>query len=151
MKKSYFAWISAVGLALGLLMVMSGWTGQYAAAPAAQEKPQAAPYTATSFGPWNAEVAKVHVPEVSFKKVGAETEVTVKVDSHPMDPQKPHYIMWIRLEDENGKKLAEHEFKPTDPAPVATFKLAAVPAKIKALEHCNIHGTWLNEAAVEMK
>jgi len=67
-----------------------------------------------------------------------------------MDAQKPHFIQWIRVEDGNGKLLAKKIFKPTDPAPAATFHLASIPEKLKVLDHCNVHGTWLNEVDVKL-
>jgi desulfoferrodoxin-like iron-binding protein len=150
MKRRYPVWILGAGAAIGLLAVLS-LAGQNPMTPAAQEPAQAKPYTATFFGPWNEAMAKVHIPEVTFKPLTEGIEVIVTVDKHPMDPQKPHYIMWIRLEDVNGKELARHEFKPTDPAPVATFKLKSYPDKINVFERCNIHGIWMTEVAVESK
>jgi|WetSurMetagenome_2_1015567.scaffolds.fasta_scaffold229588_2 desulfoferrodoxin-like iron-binding protein len=141
MKKLILAGIFVAGAAIGLALAVSG--------PAAQ---QAEPYTMTSFGPWNAAVAKTHVPMVKFEKTNMGFKVTVQVDNHPMDPQKPHWIEWIRIDDAKGNRLAEKAFKPTDPSPaVAEFELPAIYDSLKVLEHCNIHGTWLNEAAVGLK
>jgi desulfoferrodoxin-like iron-binding protein len=143
MKKSLFLMALVVFVAGGLMLGLS-------AAPAAQEAGQAEPYTATSFGPWNAAVAKVHVPEVTLEKMGGALMVTVKVDNHPMDANKPHYIMWIRVEDANGKVLAKHDFKASDPAPTAVFHLNSFPEKLKVLERCNVHGIWMNEVTVKL-
>jgi desulfoferrodoxin-like iron-binding protein len=150
MRRSYRYGIAAAVMAIALMAVLSA-AGQDPMAPKSQEPAQAQPYTATFFGPWNEGVAKVHIPEVAFKKTATGIDVTVTVDKHPMDPQKPHYIMWIRIEDMNGQKLAEHDFKPTDPAPVATFEFKSLPDRIKVFERCNIHGIWIHEAAVEIK
>jgi len=159
MKKPLFFSMSFVLLAAGLMLVLSAWAGagpgqaaaQPAAAPGGREARQPAPYTMTSFGPWNAAVAKTHVPQVSFEKAGRGIKVTVQIDNHPMDPQKPHWIMWIRLEDMKGKILGEKTFKATDPRPaVAVFEIPAAVAKVKALERCNIHGVWLNEVDVKL-
>jgi desulfoferrodoxin-like iron-binding protein len=150
MRRSYPVWILAAAAAIGLLA--AGFlAAQDPMAAKSQEPAQKEPYTATFFGPWNEAMAKVHIPEVAFKKTEDGIDVTVTVDKHPMDPAKPHYIMWIRIEDMNGKVLAQHDFKPTDPAPVATFKFKTLPDKIKVFERCNIHGIWLHEAAVEIK
>jgi desulfoferrodoxin-like iron-binding protein len=110
---------------------------------------QEKPYTADFFGPWNADMAKVHLPEITYEKTGSGLSVTVKIDSHPMDAETPHYIMWIRLEDGNGNVLGQKEFAATDPAPVATFELATAPAKLAAFERCNIHGIWMSEVEVK--
>ena len=153
MKKFYFVGIFVVVVAFGLgAALQAAGAAQYATTPRAKKALQAKPFTMTYFGPWNEEVAKKHVPTVTFERTGAGLKVTVRVDNHPMDPQKPHWIEWIRLEDADGRKLGEKRFKATDPGPAtAVFELPAVPGKVKALERCNIHGTWLNEAAVELK
>jgi desulfoferrodoxin-like iron-binding protein len=125
---------------------------QYAATPPAQEMTQAQPYTAKFFGPWNEGVAKVHIPMVKFEKTDMGLKVTVQIDNHPMDPKKPHWIQWIRVEDAMGNKLGEKTFQATDPSPaIAVFEFPQSYDMLKVSEHCNIHGTWLNEAKVEMK
>jgi desulfoferrodoxin (superoxide reductase-like protein) len=58
--------------------------------------------------------------------------------------------MWFCIEDMNGKVLAKHDFKPADPAPVATFQGQSLPGKIEVLERCNIHGIWMHEAGFEL-
>jgi desulfoferrodoxin (superoxide reductase-like protein) len=117
-------------------------------APAAS---QDKPYTQESPGPWDAAVAAKHSPEITYAKAGKGLTVTVKVDHHPMDAQKPHYIVWIKLEDAQGKELGKKDFVATDPAPTTTFELAAVPATLKALEQCNVHGTWASSVAVAVR
>jgi desulfoferrodoxin-like iron-binding protein len=113
----------------------------------AQEKP----YTKVAPGPWPAAVANTHSPMITYEKSGAGIKVTVKIDNHPMDPKKPHYIQWIRLEDGMGNKLGEKQFKATDPAPIATFTLTSVPGTLKAFEQCNIHGIWMSQVKVSIK
>jgi len=144
--------ISIVCVAAGAVVLASGWA-QVASAPMKdQDYTQPEPYTAKNFGPWNEAVAATHVPQVTFKKEGTGVRVTVQIDNHPMDPQKPHWIMWIRIEDTKGRKLGEETFKATDPRPaVAVFDLPETPKRIKAFERCNIHGIWLNDLAVELK
>ena len=152
MKKPYLVLIAVVCVAAGLMMIAPGWAQTPSTAPKDQESTQPEPYTAKNFGPWNEAVAATHVPQVTFEKAGMGLKVTVQIDNHPMDPQKPHWIMWIRLEDTKGNKLGEKTFKATDPRPaIAVFELPAMVDKVKAFERCNIHGIWLNEAAVELK
>ena len=110
---------------------------------------QARPYTKDFFGPWNADVAKVHLATITYEKAGDGLKVTVKVDDHPMNPDIPHYIMWIRIEDGKGNVLGRKDFVATDPAPIATFDLASAPEKIQAFERCNIHGIWMSETDVK--
>ncbi len=140
-----------LSFAIPVVLVTAGLVTLSTVTRGSQEAGQPKPFTATFFGPWNEAVAKIHIPQVSFEKMGTALMVTVKVDNHPMDPNKPHYIMWIRVEDVNGKVLAKHEFKPTDSAPTATFHLTKFPEKLKVLERCNIHGIWLNEVDVKVK
>ena len=152
MKKPFLVMIAVACVAAGLMLIASGWAQTPSTAMKDQDYTQPEPYTAKNFGPWNEAVAATHVPQVTFEKMGMGLKVTVQIDNHPMDPQKPHWIMWIRLEDMKGKKLGEKTFKATDPRPaVAVFELPAMVDKVKAFERCNIHGIWLNEAAVELK
>ena len=152
MKKPYLVLIAVICVAAGLMMIAPGWAGMQTTAMKDQDYTQPKPYTAKDFGPWNEAVAATHVPQVTFEKMGMGVKVTVQIDNHPMDPQKPHWIMWIRLEDMKGHKLGEKTFKATDPRPaVAVFELETTPEKVRAFERCNIHGIWLNEAVVELK
>lgn len=157
MKKSLLVLIPIVFVAAALTLSALGTGTPSAQAGYGQSKPQGQgeykqdkPYTRENPGPWAGAQDK-HVPEITYEKMGMGLKVTVKVDNHPMDPAKPHYIMWIRLEDGMGKVLGRHQFKATDPAPVASFELKSVPADLKAFERCNIHGIWMSEAKVELK
>jgi superoxide reductase len=165
MKTRWILAGSIVFLALVLVLLPAGCkkkaemseataTMQEKAAPAmstpaasAQENSMENPYTKDNPGPWAA-LAEKHIPEITYEKTGTGLKVTVKVDNHPMDPEKPHYIMWIKLQDGNGAQLGEKSFVATDPAPIATFELMSAPEKLKAYEQCNIHGIWLNEVEV---
>ncbi len=105
------------------------------------------PYTKDNPGPWAGKEG-AHVPQITYEKAGMGLKVTVRIDSHPMDPQTPHYIMSIMLKDGMGATLGEKTFVATDPEPVATFELMSVPDKLVAYEHCNLHGIWMSETAV---
>jgi desulfoferrodoxin-like iron-binding protein len=155
MKKSLLVLIPIVFVAAGLTLSALGSGTPSAQAGYGQDKPQAEykqdkPYTRENPGPWAGAQDK-HLPQITYEKMGMGLKVTVKVDNHPMDAAKPHYIMWIRLEDGMGEVLGRHAFKATDPAPVANFELKSVPAELKAFERCNIHGIWMSEAKVELK
>jgi desulfoferrodoxin-like iron-binding protein len=142
-------------LSWGLVPIVVACAGLMASAVDPGGKPARAqgeykqdkPYTRTDPGPW-AGAENKHLPQITYEKMGTGLEVTVKVDNHPMDPEKPHYIMWIRLEDGRGKLLGEKDFVATDPAAIATFELKSVPDKLVGLERCNIHGIWMSEAGV---
>jgi superoxide reductase len=120
---------------------------QAAPTMAAQENSMDKPYTKDNPGPWAGKEG-AHVPQITYEKTGTGLKVTVKIDNHPMDPQKPHYIMWIKLQDGMGAQLGEKSFVATDPAPIATFELMSVPGNLKAFEQCNLHGIWMSETAV---
>jgi desulfoferrodoxin-like iron-binding protein len=145
-------WILALAIVfLGGAVTTTAALAQYGAQKPAEPQ-QEKPYTATFFGPWNEAVAKTHVPQVTCEKTAKGYTVTVQIDNHPMDPQKPHWIMWIKLEDEKGVKIAEKEFKATDPGPAkAVFEVSLIHGKFRALERCNIHGIWLNEVNAAAK
>jgi desulfoferrodoxin-like iron-binding protein len=148
MKKNYLFLIPVVLVTAALMLSSSGRAT--ASAQAQGEYKQDKPYTRENPGPW-AGAAEKHIPQIIYEKMGTGLKVTVKVDNHPMDPKKPHYIMWIKLEDGRGNLLGRKDFVATDPAPVATFELESVPAHLRAFERCNIHGIWMSEAKVELK
>jgi len=157
MKKNCLLLIPVVLAAAALTLSALGSGTPSAQAGYGQSKPQIQseykqdkPYTRENPGPWAAAKDK-HVPEITYEKMDMGLKVTVKVDNHPMDSQKPHYIMWIMLKDGMGKVLGRKDFVATDPAPIATFELKSVPAHLQAFERCNIHGIWMNEAKVELK
>jgi desulfoferrodoxin-like iron-binding protein len=150
MRKFYLAAAAGLFLAAALLAVAA--VAQYGAPQAAQAPTQPQPFTAKFFGPWNEAVAKTHVPMVKTETAGMGMKVSVQIDNHPMDPQKPHWIERIWVEDMKGNLLAEKTFKPTDPSPpTADFELDRMYEKISVFEHCNIHGIWLNEVTVPTK
>jgi desulfoferrodoxin-like iron-binding protein len=160
MKKRLIFFVPAVLAAAALILVSAGCSKKAEepaeaavkeeAAPAPEEYTQEKPYTREDPGPW-ADVVDKHIPEITYEKTDSGLKVTVKVDDHPMDPQTPHYIMWIKLEDGDGNMLGETDFVATDPAPVTTFDLTSVPAKLRAYERCNIHGIWTNETDVQVQ
>ena len=144
-------WILALAIVFLAGAVTAAALAQYGTQKPAEPQ-QEKPFTKDFFGPWNEAVAKTHVPQVTCEKTATGFKVTVQIDNHPMDPQKPHWIMWIKLEDEKGVKFAEKEFKATDPGPAkAVFEISPKHAKFKALERCNIHGIWLNEVDASSK
>jgi len=157
MKKFLLVLIPVIFVAAALTLNALGSGAMGSQAGYNQGKPQSEgaykqdkPYTRENPGPWAGAEDK-HLPRITYEKMGMGLKVTVKVDNHLMDPAKPHYIMWIRLENGMGILLGKHAFKATDPEPVASFELKSVPAHLKAFERCNIHGIWMSEAKVELK
>ncbi len=74
-----------------------------------------------------------HVPVIEKTEQG----IKVKVGSIPHPMEEKHYIEWIEL-IADGRAYRKF-LKPGQPAE-AEFCLKA--DKIKAREHCNIHGLW---------
>lgn len=104
-------------------------------------------YTLTSPGLWKGKEA-AHVPTILVGKTETGLEVQVSVN-HEMDPDTPHYIMWIKLLDENDALLGETEFEPDGDSPTVTFSISDGPTKLKALEKCNLHGVWSAEIVLD--
>lgn len=88
-----------------------------------------------------------HVPQIVYEKMEAGLKVTVTV-SHEMNPEKPHYIMNIKLEDGEGQLLGEKELEATDEKAEAIFELTTLPSKLVAYERCNLHGLWMEAVDV---
>ncbi|HUT07241.1 MAG TPA: desulfoferrodoxin family protein [Candidatus Latescibacteria bacterium] len=110
------------------------------------EEMEEAVYTKDDPGPWAGKEA-AHLPQIAHEKTESGLMVTVTVN-HEMNPEKPHYIMWIKLMDGEGNVLGQKEFVPTDPKAEAVFELSMVPSKLVAEEKCNVHGVWMNETEV---
>jgi desulfoferrodoxin-like iron-binding protein len=106
-------------------------------------------FTRADHGPWNGK-EESHLPEITYEKTDTGLEVTVTV-KHEMNPETPHYIMWIKLEDGEGNQLGEKTFEATDEKAEAVFELTEIPQKLIAYEKCNLHGTWMEEKEVDLK
>ena len=91
-----------------------------------------------------------HVPAIeTSKKVKAGDRFDVKVTvgfmkEHPSVPN--HWISSIKLLID-GKEIAGTDFPVGGTAaPRATFKIKLdKTSKIEAVEHCNLHGTWISD------
>jgi len=143
--------LAAVGLA------MASWGCSRAQDEPAQPVEQPAPaqpaeqaaedvYTREHPGAWGGKEDS-HVPQIEYQKTESGMTVTVSV-SHEMNPEKPHYIMWIQLKDGEDNLLGEKQFKADDVKAEAVFTLTDGPAKLVAYERCNLHGLWKDEVEV---
>ena len=103
-------------------------------------------FTRSDPGAWGGKEDS-HIPQIVYEKAEAGLRVTVTV-SHEMNPEKPHYIMFIKLKDGEGNLLGEKEFQAAAEKAEAVFELAAVPDKLVAYEKCNLHGVWMDEVVV---
>ena len=77
-----------------------------------------------------------HVPVV--EKVDGGYKVTVGSTIHPMTEE--HHIEWIEIR--SGDEVQRKYLHPGQ-EPIATFKTDA--DHVHALEHCNIHGMWIQK------
>lgn len=103
-------------------------------------------FTRADHGPWEGK-EESHLPEITYEKTDTGLKVTVSV-KHEMNPETPHYIMWIKLEDGEGNLLGEKTFAATEKKAEAVFELTDIPLKLTAYEKCNLHGTWMDEKDV---
>jgi desulfoferrodoxin (superoxide reductase-like protein) len=90
-----------------------------------------------------------HIPRITWEKSEPGFRVTVTV-AHEMNPDTPHYIMWIGLWDDAGNPLGEQSFTAQDETAEAVFDLERLPSGFKAYEKCNLHGIWLGEMRIDI-
>lgn len=91
-----------------------------------------------------------HVPAIEApEKVnpGEWFDVNVKVGflkEHPSSPE--HWITMIKLLID-GKDIASTNFKiGGKSAPIGTFRVKLEKSSVlEAIEHCNLHGTWISD------
>lgn len=102
---------------------------------------------------------KKHIPVISAPEAVAAGEsfnVTVQVGRIPHVMEQKHYIEWIELYL-NGKQIGRAELSPKDEKAEAVFKveaektLAGTEGKLRALEHCNVHGFWEEFMEIKIK
>lgn len=99
-----------------------------------------------------ANLSEKHTPVITVvKKCGLIPEgcqdVHVKVGevTHPMSQE--HYIMIIDFYLDNGF-LARVHLSPEKLNPAAALHLKAESGKLSVIEHCNLHGAWINEESL---
>lgn len=103
-------------------------------------------FTRTDPGAWGGKEDS-HVPQIAYEKMETGLKVTVTV-SHEMNPEKPHFIMLIKLKDGDDNLLGEKTLEATDEKAEAVFEIPTVPSKLVAYEKCNIHGVWMDAVDV---
>ncbi len=98
------------------------------------------------------ESEKKHIPQITVsKKCGLVpagcVDVSVKVGEivHPMLPE--HFIMHIDFYIDN-KYVSRVMLTPVALNPAATIHLKGTGSKVQAVEVCNVHGAWFNEASL---
>jgi len=97
----------------------------------------------------DAKVGEKHTPVITVvRKCGLIPEgcqdVHVRVGSvlHPMLPE--HYITDIDFYLDS-EFLARVQLTPERLNPAAALHVKAANGKISVIEHCNVHGVWINE------
>jgi superoxide reductase len=155
MKYRLFLGVFMLLVLTAFIMLPTGCTKEEKVAEeeqaAEKTKPEAEEATEIIFsrsdpGAWSGKEDS-HVPQIVYEKMEAGLRVTVTV-SHEMNPEKPHYIMYIELKDGEGNLLGKKEFQATDEKAEAVFEVTTVPSKLIAYERCNLHGLWMDEVVV---
>ena len=97
---------------------------------------------------------KEHVPGITVNgpiKAGQPVNVTVTIGEYILHPSMhEHFIQWIELY--NGPlQLAHVDLVPATTKPEVTFTVVLNNSTtLRALENCNLHGTWENTKAVQV-
>lgn len=84
----------------------------------------------------NSELAEKHVPVIEQEN----DKRFVRLKYHPMTNE--HYIQFIEVYPKDKSRLYLKYLNPDDPA---EFDITHLEENITAIEHCNIHGLWINK------
>jgi superoxide reductase len=101
------------------------------------------------------DLEKKHVPVISAParvKKGEKFEVTIEVGKLMAHPNEPgHYIDFIELYADHTY-LARVDFTARNTWPTAklTLSLDHIHKKLRAYEHCNLHGVWEGDCEIEV-
>jgi superoxide reductase len=102
------------------------------------------------------DLEKKHLPIISAPatvKKGEWFKVTVEVGKLLQHPNEPgHFIQFVELYADDTY-LARMDFTARTTCPVMKTCVALEQAynKLRAFERCNLHGTWENEVAIEVR
>lgn len=96
---------------------------------------------------------KKHTPVIKAPeqvKSGKEFEVVVKLGEYKDHPNEHnHFIQWVELYS-GDTFLGRQEFASARANPIANFRVELDHIRdLKAVAHCNLHGTWENERELE--
>ena len=84
----------------------------------------------------NNQLAEKHTPMIESR----EDNRFVTLKYHPMIPE--HYIQFIEVYPKDKSRMYLKYLNPND---VAEFDITHFEENIEAIEHCNIHGLWINK------
>lgn len=93
--------------------------------------------------------AKKHTPYIESCGADETQTVCVTVGHEVPHPNEPgHYITWIELFG-NGVPIARFDLSPVVTAPTVSIRLGLKSGTVlRAVEHCNLHGTWAYEVTL---
>ena len=92
------------------------------------------------------DLEKKHTPVIEIKgtpKEGETLQVTIEVGKYLNHPnQHGHFIQWMELySGDTFLSRVDFTSERTDPKAIFTVKLDHLHS-LRALAHCNMHGTW---------
>ncbi|MFH0860265.1 MAG: class II SORL domain-containing protein [Candidatus Altiarchaeota archaeon] len=95
------------------------------------------------------DLEKKHTPVIDVKKEGDALTVTVKVGKLLKHPNEHgHFIQWIELySGETFLGRVDFASERTEPSAAFTVRLNH-NHPLRAIGHCNMHGTWESEKGV---
>ncbi len=107
---------------------------------------------ANAIKPAEKEGKEKHVPVIVYAKAcglipGVCQDLHVKVGSVPHPMQADHWIQWIDVYLEH-KFLGRFIMYPNLQAAVGVHLKSDLKGTFTAIEHCNIHGTWMAETPI---
>lgn len=90
-----------------------------------------------------------HTPYLSTEPDGGKVRVVIRVGHYVSHPNQPdHYIQWIMLYAGDAP-IARFDFVPVASDPDVCVTVSVDPGtRLRAVEHCNLHGLWVAEAVV---
>jgi superoxide reductase len=93
--------------------------------------------------------AKKHTPFIELAPHGDKTLVCVTVGHQVPHPNQPdHYIGWVMLLA-NDAPIARADFSPVATESRVEFIVSVDKGtRLRAMEHCNLHGLWAMEVLV---
>ncbi len=104
-------------------------------------------YSRKNPGPWAADTALLHEPEVewSMRKTGLESVRILKISfSHPVS-EKEGQIQKVYLADKDGLIIGYKAFETDAKNFSAEFKINSVINYVRIYVECSKHGLWGNE------
>mmetsp|Transcript_26714 Transcript_26714/g.61385 ORF Transcript_26714/g.61385 Transcript_26714/m.61385 type:complete len:201 (+) Transcript_26714:3-605(+) len=132
------ALVQSVAMATGTILTAPN--GAHAAATATTLAQKVAQIEAENLAEVNSKGApEKHLPQITV----AKSQVQVVIP-HVMDPEKPHYIEYVWLQNAaTGEIVAAQAYEATSASPpTLTATVGGDGSSYQALSFCNLHGLW---------